>query len=239
VSRSPQAADDLSAIEAGLAYSFRDRGYLLRALTHSSHAHEEGGGPDNEALEFLGDAALGFFAAHLLLLSFPDMDEGGLSKLKAFLVSRGNLAAAARRIDLGSFLRLGRTAEKGHGRTKESLLADALEAVIAAVLLDGGETAARDLVRHLFGAQIERLSREEIESKDYKTALQEWLQARGRPRPLYRLAATEGPAHGPTFRVSLLADGREIARGRGRTKKDAEQSAARMALRVLGRRKEE
>ena len=226
---------DLSAIESRLGYSFRDRGHLLRALTHSSHAHEEGGGADNEALEFLGDAALGFFVAHLLLMRFPDMDEGGLSKLKAFLVSRGNLAAAARRIDLGAFLRLGRTAEKGHGRTKESLLADALEAVIAAVLLDGGTTAAQDLVRLLFGGQIEMLIREEIERKDYKTALQEWLQARGRPRPVYRLAATEGPAHGPIFRVSLLAEGREIARGRGRTKKEAEQRAARMALRVLGR----
>jgi ribonuclease III len=230
-----EAAADLAAIEATLVYTFRDRRSLVRALTHSSHAHEEGGGPDNEALEFLGDAALGFFVAHLLLLRFPDMDEGGLSKLKAFVVSRDNLAAAARRIDLGAHLRLGRTAEKGHGRTKASLLADALEAMIAAVLLDGGEAAARDLVRRLFGGQIEQLSREEIERKDYKTALQEWLQARGRPRPTYRVAATEGPAHGPTFRVSLLDEEHEIARGRGRTKKEAEQRAARMALRLLGR----
>ncbi len=226
---------DLSRLEAGLRHAFRDRRHLVRALTHSSHAHEESGGPDNEALEFLGDAALGFLVADLLLRHFPEMDEGGLSKFKAFLVSRPNLAAAARRIDLGDFLRLGKTAEKGHGRTKESLLADTLEAVIAAVLLDAGEPAARELVARLFGGQIERLSREEVEKKDFKTGLQELMQAGGRPTPHYRVVATEGPAHGPTFHVSLLVDGKELARGRGHTKKEAEQRAARMALRLLRR----
>jgi ribonuclease-3 len=228
---------DLTRLEAALGYDFHDRGHLVRALTHSSHAHEEGGGPDNEALEFLGDAALGFFVAHTLLRLFPEMDEGGLSKFKAFLVSGPNLAAAARQIDLGAFLILGKTAEKGQGRIKESLLADALEAVIASVLLDGGEDAARALVLRLFGGQIQGLSREEVERKDYKTALQELMQAGGRPTPRYRVAATAGPAHSPTFRVSLLIDGRELARGRGRSKKEAEQRAARMALRVLARRR--
>lgn len=226
---------DLSRLEAGLGHVFRDRRHLVRALTHSSHAHEESGGPDNEALEFLGDAALGFLVADLLLRGFPEMDEGGLSKFKAFLVSRPNLAAAARRLDLGDFLRLGKTAEKGHGRTKESLLADTLEAVIAAVLLDAGEPAARELVARLFGGQIERLSREEVEKKDFKTGLQELMQAGGRPTPHYRVVATEGPAHSPTFHVSLLVDGKELARGRGHTKKEAEQRAARMALRLLQR----
>jgi ribonuclease-3 len=237
--RRPRATDlrsgDLARLEAGLGYDFRDREHLVRALTHSSHAHEEGGGPDNEALEFLGDAALGFFVAHALLRRFPEMDEGGLSKFKAFLVSRPNLASAARTIDLGAFLRLGKTAEKGQGRTKESLLADALEAVIASVLLDGGEEAARTLVSRLFSGQIEGLSREEVERKDYKTGLQELMQAGGNPTPRYRVVATEGPAHSPTFRVSLVVDGRELARGRGRTKKEAEQRAARMALRILER----
>jgi len=228
-------APDLAGIEKRLAYTFRDRSHLVRALTHSSHAHEESGGPDNEALEFLGDATLGYFVAHTLLERFPEMDEGGLSKFKAFLVSRTNLAAAARGIDLGLFLRLGKTAEKGQGRTKESLLADALEAVIAAVLVDGGDAAARRLVTHLFGAQIDGLSREDIEKKDYKTGLQEWLQARGRVAPHYRVVTTEGPPHDPTFHVSLSSEGREIARGRGRTKKEAEQRSARMALRLLQR----
>ncbi|HKB07461.1 MAG TPA: ribonuclease III [Candidatus Polarisedimenticolia bacterium] len=224
-------------LETTLGYHFGDREHLVRALTHSSHAHEEGGGPDNEALEFLGDAALGYFVAHHLLLRFPEMDEGGLSKFKAFLVSRPNLAVAARRIDLGAFLLLGKTAEKGQGRTKESLLADALEAVIASVLLDGGEEAARALVTRLFGEQIQGLSREEVERKDYKTVLQERMQAGGRPTPRYRVVATVGPPHSPTFRVSLMVDGRELARGRGRSKKEAEQRAARMALRVINARR--
>jgi len=224
---------DLSRLEKALGHEFRDLRHLLRALTHSSYSHEESGDPDNEALEFLGDAALGFLVALALLQHFPGMDEGGLSKFKAFLVSRPNLAAAARRIDLGAFLRLGKTAEKGHGRTKDSLLADALEAVIASVLLDGGEEAARALASRLFGGQIEGLSREEVEKQDYKTGLQERMQAGGRPTPRYRVVATEGPAHSPMFRVSLEVDGRELARGRGRTKKEAEQRAARMALRIL------
>jgi ribonuclease-3 len=228
-------APDLSRLETGLGHIFLDRRHLVRALTHSSHAHEESSGQDNEALEFLGDAALGFLVADLLLRRYPELDEGGLSKFKAFLVNRPNLAAVARRIDLGDFLRLGKTAEKGHGRTKESLLADTLEAVIAAVLLDAGEPAARGLVGRLFGEQIERLSREEVEKKDFKTGLQELLQAGGGKTPHYRIVSTEGPAHSPTFHVSLLIEGKELARGRGRTKKEAEQRAARMALRLLRR----
>src|SRR5262245_57775739 len=226
---------ELARLESALGHRFHDRSHLVLALTHSSHAHEEGGGPDNEALELLGDAALGFFVAHSLLLRFPEMDAGGLSKVTPFLVSRPNLAAAARRFDLRAFLVLGKTAEKGQGRTKESILADALEAVIASVLLDGGEEAARALVARLFAGQIQGLSREEVERKDYKTVLQEMLQVGGGPTPRYRVVATGGPAHDPTFRVSLLVDGRELARGRGRSKKEAEQRAARMALRVLQR----
>jgi ribonuclease III len=232
----PAGPADLAGIEKRLAYTFRDRKHLVRALTHSSHAHEEGGGPDNEALEFLGDATLGYIVSHALLERFPALDEGGLSKFKAFLVSRGNLATTARGLDLGLFLRLGKTAEKGQGRTKESLLADALEAIIAAVLLDGGDAAARGLVARLFDAQIDGLNREDVEKKDFKTALQEWMQARGRQTPQYRVVSTEGPPHNPTFHISLLSEEKEVARGRGRTKKQAEQRAARMALRLLQRK---
>lgn len=225
----------LPRLEERLGYSFRDRDLLVRSLTHSSHAHEEGGGPDNEALEFLGDAALGFIVASALLKRFPGMDEGGLSKFKGYLVSRPNLAQVARRLGLGAHLRLGKTAEQGHARTKESLLADTLEAVIAAVFLDGGDQPARALVNRLFGEQIQRLNREEIEEKDYKTGLQELMQAGGRPAPRYKVVRTEGPAHSPTFHVSLVVDGKEQARGRGQTKKEAEQRAARAALRLLRR----
>lgn len=227
---------DLSRLENRLGHRFRDRAILLRALTHSSYAHEEDRGPDNEALEFMGDAALGFLVAEALLVRFPSMDEGGLSKLKSFLVSRSNLGAVAKRLALGGHLRLGRTLEKGQGRRRESVLADALEAVIAAVHLDGGDSAARACVSKLFGRQIRGLDRVSVERKDHKTALQETLQAHGRPAPRYRVESTEGPPHDPTFHVGLLVDGDLLARGRGGTKKEAEQRAARRALRILQRR---
>jgi ribonuclease III len=222
-------------LEARIGYAFADRAHLLRALTHSSHAHEGGGGRDNEALEFLGDATLGFLVAQALFNRFPDMDEGGLSKLKAFLVSRPNLASVARGLGLGAHLRLGRTAEKGQGRTKESLLADGLEAVIAAVLQDGGDAPARTLIARLFGAQIEGLKRDEVEGRDFKTGLQEILQARHLAAPRYRVIGTEGPPHSPLFHVSLQVEGKELSRGKGRSKKEAEQHAARRALRSINR----
>ncbi len=228
---------DLSRLETRLGHRFRERDILLRALTHSSYAHEEDRGPDNEALEFLGDAALGFLVAEALLERFPSMDEGGLSKFKSFLVSGSNLATVARRIALGGYLMLGKTLEKGRGRERQSVLADALEAVIAAVHLDGGDSAARACVAKLFGRQMRGLDRIRVERNDHKTALQEVLQARGRPAPRYRVESTEGPAHDPTFHVALLVDGDRVARGRGGTKKEAEQRAARRALRVLRRRK--
>ena len=153
--------------------------------------------------------------------------------LKAFLVSRPNLAEVARGIGLGPCLRLGKTAERGQGRTKESLLSDALEAVIAAVHLDGGDAATRALVDRLFASQIERLDRVEVEGKDFKTSLQEILQAKGRPTPRYRIQATEGPPHRPLFHVDLLVEGELLARGSGGSKKEAEQRAARQALRSL------
>lgn len=223
--------DDLDRLEARLGYAFRDRSLLRRALTHSSHAHE-GGGQDNESLEFLGDAALGFLVAQTLVRRFPEMDEGGLSKFKAFVVSRSNLAAVARRIDLGDHLRLGKAADRERGRANDSILADALEAVIAAALFDGGDDAARALVARLFGRQIGRLKREEVERKDYKTALQEMLQARGSPTPRYRVARSEGPPHSPVFHVSVMVDGSEVASASGRSKKEAEQNAARLAVRL-------
>lgn len=227
------AGRDLARLQARIGHRFRRRSLLERALTHSSFAHEEGAGPDNEALEFLGDAALGFLVAERLLARHREMDEGGLSKFKAFLVSRPNLAAVARGLDLGAHLRLGRTAERGEGRTKDSLLADALEAVIAAVHLDGGDGAARALVTRLFGAQIDALERGAIEDQDYKTSLQEALQAAGREAPRYRVESTEGPPHRPTFHVNLLVEGKVLTRGSGGSKKEAEQSAARLALRLL------
>jgi ribonuclease-3 len=223
---------DPAPLEARLGHTFRDAALLEHALTHSSRAHERpGSGRHNEALEFLGDAVLGAAIARTLFERFPGMDEGGLSRMKAFLVSRANLAAAARRLELGPFLRLGRTAEAGRGR--DSLLADSLEALVGAIQVDGGDAAARAAIDRLFGVQIAGLGRADAEKRDHKTVLQEWLQARGRPTPEYRVTATEGPAHRPVFLVSVVVDGREVARGRGGTKKEAEQKGARLALRRL------
>lgn len=222
-------------LEDRIGHRFRDRALLERALTHSSQAHESGHGPDNEELEFLGDALLGFLIAESLLRRFPEMDEGGLSKCKAHLVRRDTLASVAREIDLGAHLRIGRAAGRPESRLGESILADALEAVLAAVHLDGGDAAARALVERLFGARIAGLDRRAVEQKDYKTVLQEELQASGSPPPRYRVGATQGPPHRPTFLVDLLVDGRVLARGRGGSKKEAEQKAARLALRLIRR----
>jgi ribonuclease-3 len=222
-----------AALEARLGYRFRDRGVLRRALTHSSFANETGEGPDNEPLEFVGDALLGFLIAEALLARFPAMDEGGLSKIKAFLVSGPSLAAVARELGLGAHLRLGKAAAKGEGRAKESLLADALEALLAAVHLDGGDAAARAVVGRLFGPRMSEVDRAAVERQDHKTVLQEALQAAGRPTPHYRVGSTEGPPHKPTFHVELLVDGEVLARGRGGSKKEAEQKAARLALRLI------
>jgi ribonuclease-3 len=227
------------ALEKRLGHKFRDPALLTRALTHSSHVHESGEGVDNEQLEFLGDALLGFLIAEALTQLHPAMDEGGWSKFKAYLVSGTNLAVTAKRLGLGSHLHLGRTVEKGRGRSNDSLLGNALEAVIAAVHLDGGDEAARRLVQHLFGAQLRRLDRSEVEGKDYKTTLQERLQAGGRPTPRYRVDATEGPPHQPRFHISLLIDGEVVARARGANKKEAEQRAARRALKSVAPAEEE
>jgi ribonuclease-3 len=225
----------LARLEARIGHRFRDRALLERALTHSSRAHESGTGPDNEELEFLGDALLGFLVAEALVRRFPEMDEGGLSKCKAHLVRRDSLSSIAREIDLAPHLRVGKAVEKAEAQARDSVLADALEAVLAAVHLDAGDAAARALVERLFGARMAGLDREDIEQKDYKTVLQERLQAAGSPPPRYRVGSTQGPPHRPTFHVDLLVDGKVVARGRGGSKKEAEQEAARLALRIIRR----
>jgi ribonuclease-3 len=221
------------ALEERLGHRFRSPEHLRRALTHSSHAHDSGSAADNEALEFYGDALLGFLIVEALCARHPGMDEGRLSKMKAYLVSGDSLARIARRIDLGAYLRLGRGAGGEAVEATDSILADALEAVLAAVHLDGGDAAARRVVRTLFGDAVEHLEPQDAAHQDPKTALQERLQADGRPVPVYRVGRTEGPPHRPVFHVDLLIDGEVAARAEGGSKKEAEQSAARQALRVI------
>lgn len=229
----PRPAFSPEDLERRIGYRFRRKELLRRALTHSSYAHEiAGGGSDNEPLEFLGDSLLGCLIAERLFLALPDRDEGHLSRAKAALVNAETLAGKARRLGLGTHLLLGRTAERVGARTKGSLLSDAFEAILAAVYLDGGFDAARAFLDRQFAADIRALSGEGIpEERDAKTALQELLQSQGRNTPRYQILKESGPAHRRNFLVGAFLEGKLIARGRGRTRKAAEQAAARKALR--------
>jgi ribonuclease III len=225
-------------LEDRIRYRFRDRGLLEHALTHRSRAHEDitGGVADNESLEFLGDAVLGFIIAEALFRECPDLDEGQKSKIKASLVSATTLAMVGERLDLGPFLLLGRGEEKTGGRKKTALLADACEAIIAAVYLDGGMEAARDLVlREVWSLRTE-LSQQQPGATitaitgDFKSALQELLQSQERGLPEYRIVGESGPDHRKVFDVEVWVGGEVVARADGRSKKEAEQRAAQLAL---------
>ena len=225
-------------LESELSYVFRDRTILEQALTHRSKAREDDGGnnEDNESLEFLGDAILGFVIADRLYRDCPEYDEGQKSKLKAQLVSSATLSEIGTALALGDYLLLGRGELKSGGRNKRSLLANTVEAVIAAVYLDGGYEASVECILHLFSAEWVRLRRggtSVIGNEDFKSGLQEWLQAKGRPLPVYRLANTSGPDHEKAFTIEVLVDGAVIAVGKGRNKKEAEQYGADKALALL------
>ncbi len=231
----PIEARDLSELERKIGYTFRRRELLDRALTHRSYAHEIGamGLVDNEALEFLGDAVLGFIVSAWLFELFPALPEGKLAKMKAFLVSADNLQVHAQNLQLGEYLRLNRGEEKTGGRTKRTLLVDAYEALIAALYLDGGIEAAEVFVRRQFQDVVCGLDPESVRWSDYKTTLQEQLQARGLPPPVYEVTGVEGPAHARRFHVSLRIGTRVVATGEGPTIKAAHQHAARGALAQL------
>ncbi len=227
--------DEFEALQDAAGYRFRDRGILEHALTHRSRANEDvtGGVTDNESLEFLGDAVLGFVIAELLFVRFPDRDEGQMSKMKAALVSTPALARQASRLGLGEHLLLGRGEEKTGGRRKRALLADGYEALIAAVYLDGGMDAARAFILREFEPLLEDVAGAVTIGDDHKSALQEMLQGRGEPLPEYVVTAEEGPAHRRLFTVEVRVRGEVLAEAEGRTKKDAEREAARRALEGL------
>jgi len=219
-------------LERRLGHRFRDRDLLETALTHRSFAHERGGGEHYERLEFLGDAVLGLVAAERLYRLHPDDPEGELSKRKAFLVSREVLAGRARELGLGEALRLGVGEERTGGREKTSLLADAMEALIGAVYLDGGLAAAREVVEALLAAGA---ARQAHGARDPKTRLQEVAQGRGWGLPVYRVLDATGPDHAKRFRVECRLRGEAVGTGEGRSKKAAEQAAAAAALETLAR----
>jgi ribonuclease-3 len=229
---------ELEPLERRIAYRFKDRGLLEHAMTHRSRVHEDasGGVFDNESMEFLGDSVLGFVIADMLFREFPQHNEGQKSKLKASLVSAASLARLAEALDLGQFLILGRGEEKTGGRHKHAIIADCYEALIAAVYLDGGVEAARGFIEREFAgliAEARRTGAAASFTDDWKSALQEWLQSRGRGLPAYRLAAEVGPDHRKSFIVEVVVEGEPVASAEGRSKKEAAQSAARAALERL------
>lgn len=228
-------SQNVGPLEDRIGYHFRDLGLLEHALTHRSRAHEDasGGVVDNESLEFLGDAVLGFVVADMLFQRFPTHTEGYKSKIKASIVSTVSLARLALGIDLGRYLMLGRGEEKTGGRAKHAILADSFEALIAAIYLDGGVDAARTFIVSCFGPLIDSGGDRVAEASftnDWKSELQEWLQAEGRGLPDYQVTAIEGPDHRRRFDVEVHVGGVPVGRAQGRSKKEAEQQAAKAAL---------
>lgn len=234
------AEPDLGELEAKLDYAFKDRALLERALTHRSWAHEhvapgeelEARRLHNEALEFLGDSVLGLAVAEYLFQSTADASEGDLSRMKHRLVSTAMLARAARRLDLGDYLRIGRGEEKTGGRRKRALLADVVEALIAAVYLDGGYRNANEFIQLLLSSELTEANPEEAAAADYKTMLQECVQASFHVTPTYQVVETEGPPHRRTFHVEAVFAEHHV-RGAGATIKAAEMDAARQAIEQL------
>ncbi|MFN2455125.1 MAG: ribonuclease III [Pyrinomonadaceae bacterium] len=239
--RSKPVAPDFAELEKLLGYSFRDPALLERAVTHRSWAHEQVAPGEeeaarrlhNEAFEFLGDSVLGLAVADYLFKSHPNVTEGELSQMKHRLVSATTLAKAAVELTLGTYLRVGHGEEKTGGRRKCALLADAFEAVLAAIFLDGGMEPATRFVRQALERQLEDVDPEGAAAADFKTMLQERLQAELGVAPQYTVTKTLGPPHRRTFHVEVSWDGgRE--QGTGRSIKAAETVAARRALESLG-----
>jgi ribonuclease III len=226
-------------LEAAIGHEFQRRDLLERALTHSSHAREQEGTLDNEQLEFLGDAVLGFVTSQELFSKYPDYQEGALSKLRAHLVSGRHLVQAANQLRLGEYLRLGRGEEKTGGRMKAALLVDALEALLAAMYLDGGLEKTREFILNtIVRPELEHLAEEQEDDlllADFKSRLQETLHASGRPEPEYESIKEDGPEHRKVFTVAVIVRGTngEIefrSEGQGASKKRAGQAAAQKAM---------
>ena len=225
----------MEEVEETLNYAFQDHALLEGALCHSSYANEHRAEhlSSNERLEFLGDSVLGFVTAEFLFAQHPDLPEGDLTRIRAALVCEQSLYEVARKLNLGAYLRLGRGEESGGGRTRTSILADATEAVFAAVYLDGGIAAASALIhRVLLDAEREEVVEER--RRDYKTALQELVQRQADQVLAYRMAGEASPDHAKTVQAEVLLNGKTLGAGSGHSKKETEQAAAKGALEALG-----
>jgi ribonuclease-3 len=228
--------DDIYAsLEATIGYCFHDRTLLEEALTHRSRANEIQAEVDNQRLEFFGDSILGFLISQLLFRRFPAAREGELTQMRASLVDEARLSAIAAAIDLGSYLKLGRGEARSGGREKKSILADAFEALLAAIYLDGGINAAGAVIERYFSGIMGGFAAIGAQSSDFKTELQEYTQAQSAATPHYQLTAAEGPDHDRLYTFAVIVNGSTVGTGEGKSKKEAQQAAARSALATLKR----
>ncbi len=226
--------DILADLETAINYTFKNRRLLDEALTHRSYLNESGGksAKDNERLEFFGDAIIDFFISHQILERFPDSREGELTRIRASLVDEESLASLAKKIGLGRYLRMGRGEDRSGGREKKSILADAYEALLAAVFLDGGILPVQTLVGDHFSPLLDERTGA-APGRDYKTEFQELTQALWGTTPRYALKNSSGPDHERVFTVVAFVGEEYMGEGSGRSKKDAEQAAAREGLSQL------
>ena len=222
----------MKTLETKLGYQFQNPKLLDHALTHSSYANEHhlGSISSNERLEFLGDSVLGMIVADHLYRTFPDLPEGDLTRIRANLVCEGSLVLVAKEWDLGRYLKLGKGENACGGRSRPSILADAVEAVLAAVFLDGGLAHDRDIIQRFLLDRIEQVNRA---SRDHKTYLQELVQRKSGQVLSYELIGESGPDHNTTFQMQVLLNGQPIGQGTGHSKKEAEQAAANAAIERL------
>ncbi|MBR1845150.1 MAG: ribonuclease III [Oscillospiraceae bacterium] len=222
----------MNHLEETLSYRFQDISLLENALTHSSYANEHHGGhlQSNERLEFLGDSVLGMVVADYLYRNLPNLPEGDLTRIRASLVCENNLVIVAEQWNLGVYLKLGKGEEICGGRERPSIRADAVEAVLAAVYLDGGIAQARRIIQKFI---LDNMSEMSNAGRDFKTALQEFVQRKSGQVLTYHLLSQSGPDHAKTFEMEVRLNGEAVGTGKGRSKKDAEQAAAKAALQKL------
>ena len=222
----------MNNLQTGIGYHFKDESLLKNALTHSSYANEQRDSRyrDNERLEFLGDAVLGFVSAEYLFRRYGERQEGDLTRIRADLVCEANLAHAAEKIKLGNYLFLGRGEDAAGGRHRSSILSDAMESVFAAIYLDGGMDAARDVIERLILADAETVV---SSAYDYKTKFQELVQRKKNQSIHYVLVGASGPDHDKHFEMEIVLNGKIVGNGSGSSKKKAEQEAAKNAILAL------
>ena len=229
VALNPERKKELQLFEKHARIRFRRLEFLNQAFTHRSFAHEAGeNGENNERLEFLGDSVLGLVVAEYVYATLPDQPEGELARIKSFVVSEASLSEIARGLRVDNFILIGKGEEYSGGRSKKTILADCLEAIIGAYYLDSGFPAADRFVRTMLIPEINKVL-ENRHAKDYKTLLQEWVQKRSKTYPKYRVVQKTGPDHDKTFWIEVHVGDRSFGAGKGKNKKEAEQEAARLA----------